>query len=146
MKAGLDRSIARGTYTLIAARYTRRLEGAAGGRRRSTDEGVARSGCARPTESPASLDSPSKSKGDEITGQLAILLRICQVSPGDTTTVRGARTRSRRGKGEGTERSRVSPIFASLLPPRPHSPAGLFFDPIIRRFLQKSARQSLRQL
>jgi len=64
MKAGLDRSIARGTYTLIAARYTRRLEGAAGGRRRSTDEGVARSGCARPTESPASLDSPSKSKGE----------------------------------------------------------------------------------
>jgi len=26
MKAGLDRSIARGGYTLIAARYTRRLE------------------------------------------------------------------------------------------------------------------------
>jgi len=49
---------------------------------------------------------PRVRERDEITGQLAILLRICQVSPGDTTTVRGARTRSRCGGGEGAERGR----------------------------------------
>lgn len=82
------------------------------------------------TESPASLDSFSKSKGegDEITDQLAILLRICQVSPGDTA--------GHRSRGPGRERERkklllLLPRLSAFLPfPLPPSSSrGPFLRP-----------------
>lgn len=94
----------------------------------------------RPTESPASLDSFSKNKGegDEITGQLAILLRICQVSPGDTATVCGARTRSLRRRGRKRNGAGGRNYFSRFhVLPTAITPAGLFFDPIIRSLFTK---------
>lgn len=90
MKAGLDRSIARaGLYIDSRGVYetTRRGEGRRGERGGEADDGAAQRGdWTEPTESPTTRNSFfffssffSLFEKDEITGQLAILLKICQV-------------------------------------------------------------------
>jgi len=59
-----------------------------------------------------------------------ILLKICQVSPGDTAAVRGARTRSFRrkeGRGDGRTEEITSPTFVP--PALTAIPRGPFLRP-----------------
>lgn len=122
MKAGLDRSIARaGLYIDSRGVYetTRRGEGKRGERRgrrmteRHNGRGRGLDGTDR--ESPATRNSFFEK--DEITGQLAILLKICQVSRGPIRDL--------------SQEMKKEIIFLLLLP----FPMGLFFVSIIHAHL-----------
>lgn len=100
-------------------------------------------------ESPASLNSFARKGGgavDEITGQLAILLRICQVSlESEREREKGARRREKKGRrldhhsGPGRSRRTRKEIISLFL-----VPFLLLFLQILHHLLLRSPPRSLR--